>query len=135
MKGDIMKQYKGITIERASMNSSGIRWTASTGNGLVLKADTLEGIKQLISNAIAKPANNAPYQALHNHPQDILLHENCPRCILNSAAPQVLEALQGLLIAAQRMPQPVTHDGLEFIDAIAQARTAIRKATFKAVQS
>ena len=51
-----MRQYKGITIERASMNSSGIRWTASTGNGLVLKADTLEGIKQLISNAIAKPA-------------------------------------------------------------------------------
>ena len=48
-QGETMKQYKGITIERAGMNSSGIRWTASTGSGLILKADTLAGIKQLIN--------------------------------------------------------------------------------------
>jgi hypothetical protein len=30
----------------------------------------------------------------HNHPQDILLHENCPRCKLNAVAPELLETLQ-----------------------------------------
>jgi len=44
-----MKTYKGITIERAGINSSGIRWTASTGSGITLKADTLAGMKKLIS--------------------------------------------------------------------------------------
>ena len=70
----------------------------------------------------------------HNHQQDILLHEDCPRCRLNATAPALLEALQGLLIAAQRMPQPVTHDGLEFADKLAQARLVIRKATTKGPQ-
>ena len=32
--------------------SSGIRWNASTGAGLVLKADTLGGIKELIREAL-----------------------------------------------------------------------------------
>lgn len=44
-----MKTYKGITIERAGINSSGIRWTARTNTGIVLKADTLAGMRQLIS--------------------------------------------------------------------------------------
>jgi len=43
-----MRQYMGVTIERAGMNASGIRWTASMGTGRVLKADTLAGIKELI---------------------------------------------------------------------------------------
>lgn len=32
----------------------------------------------------------------HNHEQDILHHEDCPRCVLNAAAPELLEALKEL---------------------------------------
>ncbi len=42
-----MKSYRGILIHKAGSNSSGIRWTAFTQNGIV-RADTLKGIKMLI---------------------------------------------------------------------------------------
>lgn len=41
--------YKGVLIETAGLNSSGIRWTAF-GDGGFLRADTLAGIKRLITN-------------------------------------------------------------------------------------
>lgn len=59
------------------------------------------------------------------------LPETEENALLMAASKELLEALQGLLIAAQRMPQPVTHDGLELADKLAQARIAIRKATTK----
>ena len=40
--------YRNVTIYPASRNSSGIRWTAMTGDGITLRADTLEGMRQLI---------------------------------------------------------------------------------------
>lgn len=48
---DKQRRYMGVNIYRASLNSSGIRWNASTGSGLVLKADTLDGIRKLIKEA------------------------------------------------------------------------------------
>lgn len=44
--------YFGCIIERAGVNSSGIRWTALTPTGRV-RADTLAGVKKLIRGAIA----------------------------------------------------------------------------------
>tara|TARA_R110000868_G_scaffold188768_3_gene431546 strand:+ start:9030 stop:9182 length:153 start_codon:yes stop_codon:yes gene_type:complete len=46
------RRYMGVNIYRASLNSSGIRWYASTGSGWVLKADTLDGIKALIRKVL-----------------------------------------------------------------------------------
>jgi len=37
----------------------------------------------------------------HNHPQDILLHEDCPRCRLNTAAPDLLNVLEQILRASE----------------------------------
>lgn len=45
--------YKGVIIHRASRNSSGIRWFAYTPSGRKM-ADTLDGIKQLITQAIGE---------------------------------------------------------------------------------
>ncbi len=45
-----MKTYMGINIHPAGSNSSGIRWTALTAAG-TLRADTLDGIRELIRNA------------------------------------------------------------------------------------
>lgn len=41
------RQYKGHTIWRATTNSAGIKYYAYTNNG-TLRADTLQGIKNLI---------------------------------------------------------------------------------------
>jgi hypothetical protein len=40
--------YKGISVFRADLNSSGIRWYARTPNGL-LRADSKLSMKQLIN--------------------------------------------------------------------------------------
>lgn len=42
--------HRGIPIFRADRNSSGIRWTARMENGDRLRADTLSGIKQQITD-------------------------------------------------------------------------------------
>ena len=46
-----MKKYLGVTIDRAGVNSSGIRWTALTSEGYA-RADTLDGIKRLIRETV-----------------------------------------------------------------------------------
>ena len=43
-----MKEYKGLIICKADFNSSGIRYTARTGEGILLRADTLNNIKWMI---------------------------------------------------------------------------------------
>ena len=43
-----MRTYKGYIIERCGINSSGMRWTAR-GTDRYLKADTLAGLKELIT--------------------------------------------------------------------------------------
>lgn len=43
-----MRTYKGYIIDRCAPNSSGMRWSARGIDGY-LKADTLAGIKQLIT--------------------------------------------------------------------------------------
>lgn len=48
---DKQRRYMGVNIYRASLNSSGIRWTADAGSGS-LRADTLGGIKELIRRAL-----------------------------------------------------------------------------------
>lgn len=42
--------YRGVWIDIAGPNSSGIRWSARTDQGYV-RADTLAGIKELIRAA------------------------------------------------------------------------------------
>jgi hypothetical protein len=51
-----IKEYKGILILPADRNSSGIRWTARLANGDLLRADTLQGIKELIKEKTLKNA-------------------------------------------------------------------------------
>lgn len=41
--------YRGVLIQVASVNSSGIRWFARLGDGRVVRAETLQDIKQLIT--------------------------------------------------------------------------------------
>jgi hypothetical protein len=41
--------YKGVNVFPASVNASGIRWTARCNLGFALKADTKQGMKQLIN--------------------------------------------------------------------------------------
>ena len=48
-----VRTYMGVFIERADINSSGIRWTAFVQGAGTLKADTLQGIKQLIKHTLA----------------------------------------------------------------------------------
>ena len=43
--------YRGVWIERAGANSSGMRWNALTVAG-ILRADTLAGIKAMISQGV-----------------------------------------------------------------------------------
>lgn len=43
-----MKTYFGVTIWKAGVNSSGMRWSAINPNGGMFRADTLAGIKELI---------------------------------------------------------------------------------------
>ncbi len=50
-----MWTYKGIDVSRADRNSSGIRWEAFTQYGR-LRADTKEGMKQLINEVLTKRA-------------------------------------------------------------------------------
>ncbi|USN15585.1 hypothetical protein KIKIMORA_04670 [Brevundimonas phage vB_BpoS-Kikimora] len=47
-----MKQYRGVFIHPADLNASGIRWTATAPDGQRLRADTLDGIKRLIRDAL-----------------------------------------------------------------------------------
>lgn len=49
-----MWTYKGIDVDRAGINGSGIRWVALTYQGY-LRADTKESMKQLINETEAKP--------------------------------------------------------------------------------
>lgn len=46
-----MKTYKGIDIFNVDKNASGLKYYARTSKG-ILKADTLQGIKGLISETI-----------------------------------------------------------------------------------
>ena len=46
------RRYMGVGIYRAELNSSGIRWCALAGVGMMLKADTLARIKKLIREAL-----------------------------------------------------------------------------------
>lgn len=46
------RKYRGINIVPVSGGSAGIRWCAQTGSGLMLKADTLDGIKKLIRESL-----------------------------------------------------------------------------------
>ena len=48
-----MRIYRGYIIERAGINSSGMRWSALGTDGY-LKADTLSGIKELIKEDIRR---------------------------------------------------------------------------------
>jgi hypothetical protein len=41
--------YKGINVCCAALNSSGIRWYARLPSGDALRADTKQGMKQLIN--------------------------------------------------------------------------------------
>ncbi len=43
--------YRNVVILPADKNASGIRWTARLHNGDRLRADTLQGIRQMIRNA------------------------------------------------------------------------------------
>lgn len=42
---------------------------------------------------------------LHNHFADGGLHKNCARCIMEKAAPELLEALKGMLQWARRVKE------------------------------
>lgn len=41
-------KYKRVNVYPATLNSSGIRWYAREGWGYTLRADTKEGMRQLI---------------------------------------------------------------------------------------
>lgn len=46
--------YKGFNVYPAELNSSGIRWYAFSGLGAVLKADTKQGMRRLITEIKGK---------------------------------------------------------------------------------
>lgn len=46
--------YMGLTITRAPLNASGIRWIADNPNGGYLRADTLAGLRELIKFTLNK---------------------------------------------------------------------------------
>ncbi len=45
-----IREYKGFNIYPADLNSSGIRYYCRTGEGITLRADTLNNIKWMIRN-------------------------------------------------------------------------------------
>lgn len=47
-----MRMYMGQIIERAGINGSGIRWVCLCDGHGFLRADTLQGIKQLIRKTL-----------------------------------------------------------------------------------
>jgi hypothetical protein len=55
--GPMTWTYRGVDVYRAEPNSSGIRWYARTNTGWTvgptLRADTKDGMKALIREAIA----------------------------------------------------------------------------------
>jgi len=53
-----IKTYKGVDIFNADSNSTGIKYYARY-NGETLRADTLQGIKNLIDNAILEHEYNS----------------------------------------------------------------------------
>lgn len=48
------REYRGVSIHRHPRNSMGLRWRAAdpTGRGHELRSDTLEGMRQLIRDAL-----------------------------------------------------------------------------------
>jgi len=44
--------YKGVNVYPAGLNSSGIRWYAYNGSGICLRADSKQGMRNLISAAV-----------------------------------------------------------------------------------
>ena len=46
----LMWTYKGIDVFPADINSSGIRWYARMGIGITLRADTKQGMRELINH-------------------------------------------------------------------------------------
>lgn len=54
MKHNKVWTYYGVNIYPADPNSSGIRWYAYCGSGMALKADTKEGMRQLIRQSMNK---------------------------------------------------------------------------------
>jgi hypothetical protein len=49
------RTYRGVEIERAGLNGSGIRWVAFIPGHGFLRADTLDGVRELIREYVAKP--------------------------------------------------------------------------------
>lgn len=45
-------EYMGIVVLPADRNSAGIRWTANANAGYTLKADTKDGMRELIREAL-----------------------------------------------------------------------------------
>ena len=52
-KTEPLRIYRGVLIERAPLNSSGVRWVAFAGLGVALRADTLAGTRELIRDAFS----------------------------------------------------------------------------------
>jgi len=48
MQSTEIREYMGTNIYSCELNSSGMRWYASSRKGGYLRADTLYGIKELI---------------------------------------------------------------------------------------
>lgn len=44
-------EYKGVVVFPAGLNSSGIRWSANAHVGMTLRADTKQGMRELITEA------------------------------------------------------------------------------------
>lgn len=44
--------YRNVVILPADRNSSGIRWTANMGIGITLRADSLQGMRELIREVL-----------------------------------------------------------------------------------
>ena len=46
----LAREYRGLIIDKAGSNSSGIGYCARTGEGITLKAETLSDIKWMIKS-------------------------------------------------------------------------------------
>lgn len=57
---DKMWTYRGVDVYPADRNSSGIRWYARMGIGYTLRADTMQGMRQLINKHVVKHGENPP---------------------------------------------------------------------------
>jgi hypothetical protein len=68
----------------------------------------------------------AKHTPFHHHPADGGFREDCKRCRLDAASPELLEACKGLLAMLELLNAPGTHDPIEA--RVYQARAAISKA-------